>query len=785
MAVKVFEKFDPKSTTQAEWLDAFKSGLKLFKVAEPESLYVLEKHTFAAAKGEKAGVVGPLVLFGKVAPDKLKLLKGRLRGHVVEKENGDLEVNFDKNAEKGAKAMRVALKGKVTREVVLKEHTASPGLGAKLKKAIKGAGEGDWDRRAEKVQEKLDELDVELKSLMDLDVEAAATEATAQLLTWGQEALEAAKAKHDRGHAKEAYADLDAVKTALDKGLSQARAAAEAMEEGEEAPTVDAPPHAKGQDDYDRRRQKTQDALNAVNEAFIEIEDREPDESYEKALDVLDDQIRMCAAGMRLADAHAKAGRFEKAYAELEKVKEEAKTAAASAKRVLAAYEKGQPAPKLKAPLPQGDQGELFAQMLDEIRKDAHRLDAIVEDIVALDSKDRAVKSLQKSAGLTDQSIDALTDLRDVGTPDVAWQAIKDVRKDLDEHLADAQRTKKRLVRLAPIQPKDSPVPLSGAILPGVENYSPEERKVLVEKVNKKIVRGKQLFDQLKKGEYDKVPPTRENIADVMWHLRVMSEQKTGEPWERGAMTIPDPGKKLRAWLDGNTELYARGSSHMRDQQEKSGNVGRGIDFYEGTDEETGAMVNEELVLPYGMRTLLMQSMDTANGDERLYLKMETESARLGGSLPSWMPFVEKIGGVRKVKEGETLPESRPLKGEDVARGLRHAANLFKSAEEKGGHDLAGKKEKVPKALLGAYEDMRSAAKGAGKAGKAALDVLNTGKWKKSVHQIFENVKSLNLLEDVPDAVHIAAVPLANALAQMGDIEARVGDEVVLMDTDI
>jgi hypothetical protein len=785
MAVKLFESFDPAATTQDAWLDTLKATIRVLKVGEPELLYVLEKHSFPPGPKEKKGQTGPLILVGKVDPAVLAAMKGRLRGHLTELPDGTLEANFDKNGDKGVKAMRLALKGKVPKDVVLKEHTESPGLGAKLKKAIKGAGEGDWERRAAKVQEKLDELEIELQSMLVLDANAGATTATAELMEWGAEQFEAAKTTHDRGHAQEAYKQLDAVKAALEKGLTQARAAAAALEEGSLPPAVEAPPKASGQEDYERRRQKAEDALSVVNEAFIEIEDREPDDSFLDAMEILDDEIKMCAAGMRLADAHARAGQFEKAYAELERVKEEAKRAAASATRVLAAYKAGTTAPRLKAPVPDGGQGELFDQLLAELRRDSQKLDAIVEDIVSLDPNDRAVRSLRRSAQDVGESFDALTDLRDAGTPEIAWPALKDARKELDRHLADAQRTTKRLVRLAPIQPEDSPVPLVGAILPGVEHLSPRERLELVERVNTKIVRGRDLMGRLLTGDFARVQPTRENIADVMWYLRVKSEEKSGEAWERGAMTIPDPDKKIRAWLDGNEQIYARGSSHMRDQQEKSGNVGRGIDFYEGVDEETGVAKDDSLLLPYGMRTLLMQSMETAGGDSRLYLKMETESARLGGSLPSWLPFVEKIGGVRSLNRGESVPQSRPQRGEDVGRGPRHAANLFKSAEEKGGHDLSSKKEKVPKQLLEAYEEIRAAAELAGKPGKTSLAVLDHGKWKKSVHQIFENLKALIVLDDVPDAVYQAAVPLSNALAELSDIESRVGEEVVLNPRDL
>jgi hypothetical protein len=177
--------------------------------------------------------------------------------------------------------------------------------------------------------------------------------------------------------------------------------------------------------------------------------------------------------------------------------------------------------------------------------------------------------------------------------------------------------------------------------IPGVDDMDEEERRLLLAKVGQKIERGKALADKVLDSsvDLDELPdPTTKEVADILWYLKTLAEQKVGEPYEKGALTIPDPGNRLRKYLDRCGAVYTRGSSHMtelREEDPTGGKEPRGMDFYKGNTSD-----NIDELLPFGMNTALMQSFEMG-GEDRLYLKMETEGSR----TPPVQAFIGMVVG--------------------------------------------------------------------------------------------------------------------------------------------
>ena len=102
------------------------------------------------------------------------------------------------------------------------------------------------------------------------------------------------------------------------------------------------------------------------------------------------------------------------------------------------------------------------------------------------------------------------------------------------------------------------------------------------------------------------------------------------------------------------------------------------------------------------MRTVLLQQVDTPKGESRLYVKMETESAR-------WNPVHRKQSNA---------PQSRPLQEGDRTNAILHLGNLLKSmAGISQGDDptLRGFREKVPGSVTKAWKVVVASAKGEAK----------------------------------------------------------------------
>ena len=160
-----------------------------------------------------------------------------------------------------------------------------------------------------------------------------------------------------------------------------------------------------------------------------------------------------------------------------------------------------------------------------------------------------------------------------------------------------------------------------------------KKQEELIAKVSAKIESGKLLKDKILDPDLDdedfenflrENPPNRKDVADLMWYFKTLAEKTAGEPYEKGALTLPDPKNRLRKYLDQSGKTYVRGSSHISDLHNSTkSHDPRGIDFYDGNID------NPDLLLPFGMNTALIQSFKMPKSDDSLYIKMETESSRM------------------------------------------------------------------------------------------------------------------------------------------------------------
>jgi len=393
-------------------------------------------------------------------------------------------------------------------------------------------------------------------------------------------------------------------------------------------------------------------------------------------------------------------------------------------------------------------------------------LEVVVEKLWT-DDKDEAAGHFEKEAVKVRKQLKNTDEVAKTN-PKAAFKSLEAIKEGVRGLVVQAKNPEKYMPLSVRVS-TDTKATIYPSDIPGYGEMDEDAREEMVKKVGGKVKAGKDLLHRvLEKGDQN-VAPTRKDVTDMMWYLKSKAEETDEEAYERGAMTIPDPDGKIREFLDKSTEVYMRDSSHMEDQQKKVGGQARGIDFYEGVEE--GEVKDPDSLLPSGMRTVLYQQVVTKKGEKRLYLKMETESAR-------WNPFFS-------AREGEDSPENRPLRTGDKKNAVLHLGNLVKSKLGMSqGEDTAlrGKREKLDPGVAKAYE---AAMKSAEKHKKEYPDVAELlAKGKGSIHAILEAIASLDQTESPLDdntAQHLGeCLKLMLTVYKIEDIESRVGSEVVV-----
>lgn len=395
------------------------------------------------------------------------------------------------------------------------------------------------------------------------------------------------------------------------------------------------------------------------------------------------------------------------------------------------------------------------------------------------------------------------------GKPDEAYKLLKDIKKQAKLAAKAALKAREEKVFQDPGSRVEldmgddwqGPAPkIHPAAIKGFETLSKAEIAQATKDIGDKIRNGKQLLDGLltrPEDFLDKEPEIKE-ITDLMWYLRNKAEEMVGEPFEKGALSLPDNGNLLRGYLDRCQEVYNRYSSHIKAQQEKVGGSARAVDAYEGD-----IRTNPDSLLPYGMNTMLVQSMQIeGTGEQRLYVKLETESARLGAKSLTAMAsayakygldvdpqFAESRGDV----DFATLPQSRPQHEHDMERTKEHGKNLIikqksriKGLKRFTENEIGGNKDTVGKELVPRYEAIVKVAK------KLELDVdlLKAGNYKKEVNEMIANLEAFTATLEAAELDNDGAAKLTRAFDEFTDYciakgldqnaQSRVMTEVVL-----
>lgn len=234
------------------------------------------------------------------------------------------------------------------------------------------------------------------------------------------------------------------------------------------------------------------------------------------------------------------------------------------------------------------------------------------------------------------------------------------------------KRTKSKLSDI----PDDAGIFVSD--IPGLDDLPNDQRLQKIDEVRQQVCRGSTLTSGVLNGNFDDVVPTVDTVIDMCWYFKGMAQEKLGEPYIQGALTLPDPDGKLAKFIDGCSDIYPRDSSHLRPQQRKEGggSQGRGLDV--------GGR------FPGGMNTVLFHPFETESGEKRLYVKFETAGA---------------YGHLRTDKREVTR---RPEKPEDEQQSKAHA-KAFMSGEKKA--DLEETREgTVDQEVQAAYQRVYDAA---------------------------------------------------------------------------
>lgn len=399
----------------------------------------------------------------------------------------------------------------------------------------------------------------------------------------------------------------------------------------------------------------------------------------------------------------------------------------------------------------------------------------------------------QRVAALTNQAINELADLRgekpniDLSMFQNTLAAIHESPLDLNRRGADKQLEKRSrdLEMLLEEIRKSRRITLSNGqtisvqMLPGWQKMNASDRAQAAAELVPKLARGEAIAAALR--DPNGVPPlaTRETVSDLMFYLRAQTDIAAGGPWNRGAASMPDPGGRVRNWLNTTASaVYMRPSSHLKPDQKGRGHTGRGIDFEQGGGTLDGR-------LPGGARTLLFQGF-TRDGDERLYFKVESEGTRVNP-----YNFMGGVGAGAKA----------PMGLADVAESWRHLMNLRHKERDDSGLPRHGEKfEDLPAGVRDAYGAILAAVAGdpnmslgAERGGKfddaGSLKDMTVSQMAENIANLQASIGNSNLTIEEQQAL-TSAIAQWNGSAQTAwgpgyaqDLPNRVGDEVILRDS--
>ncbi len=238
-------------------------------------------------------------------------------------------------------------------------------------------------------------------------------------------------------------------------------------------------------------------------------------------------------------------------------------------------------------------------------------------------------------------------------------------------------------------------VPVFWTDIPGYDDLDPAQAKKVTDALAQKVARGLDAYDSLAAGNPLPANVSAAEATDLVWAMKSKAQEKGGA-FAKGALTIPN-GEEVRAYLDKCPTTYPRASSHLKEQQTKSGQSARGMDFYNGTaalDQDPPVV---DGMLPFGMNTVLFQQVTGRSGEKLLYIKMETEGA-------------PGTGGGNHATDPTAPPDPPPpdglrakaaLKLSNAGKTVRHGGNYVKSriSKDEPDKDLKSTREEIPKPI--------------------------------------------------------------------------------------
>jgi hypothetical protein len=127
--------------------------------------------------------------------------------------------------------------------------------------------------------------------------------------------------------------------------------------------------------------------------------------------------------------------------------------------------------------------------------------------------------------------------------------------KTLSAGLADAAQ---HLAKTTPISvhlANGGRASLFGADIPGFSTMPIDELRETVRTLGGKIQAGQEQFDRIHQasGAFEHAAlgnPRREDASNLVWFVKSKAAEAAGSPYEKGAMTLPDPENKIRRYLD-------------------------------------------------------------------------------------------------------------------------------------------------------------------------------------------------------------------------------------------
>lgn len=314
------------------------------------------------------------------------------------------------------------------------------------------------------------------------------------------------------------------------------------------------------------------------------------------------------------------------------------------------------------------------------------------------------------------------------------------------------------------IPPSQEAFELDPKILPDrvAKRYNPETlEKVVQYKINK----GHELVSQLLEGTLpDDRKCTVEDMTNIMFFVQVRGEEMNGGSFKDGAFTLPDPGQRIRQFLDTCPMSYQRDSSHITAFQTEAGAGQRGIDAY-----GSGKQLKE--YLPHGMKTLLYGSVPQNSGslkmpEDRLYLKIESHGA--------WL--TRPRGG------DEAAGPHRRGNHHDVGAFLGHSLSFIVTRFQKAGADT--RKERLPTDLAKDYKNVMSKVDSGTKQLLERNAPLSTAG---GIRIMMDNLKDGLRSTDPQTADHRLLKGIYDEIFKRypDDFTARFGNEIVMLTQDI